>query len=244
MCHPWLAASVAGFVIALLVHELAPLASAPTPLTGSEEQHTGLLGQRLRIWFRARISPLADAFSAVGLTANGVTLSQMVGSVACGLAYASGWMFTAGWTLIACGTLDVVDGEMARRRGEAGPRGAFIDSVVDRYGEGAVFGGLVAFYRDVWVLWAVLAAWLGSYLVSYTRARAESLGVDCREGLLQRPERYVILGLTSMISTIMGHLSCRALDRHGIVVFGILVVAVLANVTAFQRTAATLRRLS
>ena len=154
-------------------------------------------------------------------------------------------MFTAGWLLIACGTLDVVDGEMARRHGQAGPRGAFIDSVVDRYGEGAVFMGLVGFYREVWVLWAVLAAWLGAYLVSYTRARAEGLGIECREGLLQRPERYVVLGGASMASTISAHFGCAGLEqRHALLVVGICVVAVLSNVTALQRMAAALRKLS
>ncbi len=81
---------------------------------------------------------------------------------------------------------------------------------MDRYGESAVFAGLVAFYRDAWVLWGVLAAWAGGFLVSYTRARAESLGIECREGLLQRPERYVILGgrLDGRARS-SGHLACK-----------------------------------
>jgi CDP-diacylglycerol--glycerol-3-phosphate 3-phosphatidyltransferase len=153
-------------------------------------------------------------------------------------------MFTAGWMLIGSGTLDVLDGEMARRHGAEGPRGAFIDSVVDRYGEAAVFAGLVAFYRDVWVLWSVLAAWVGAFLVSYTRARAEGLGVECRGGLLQRPERYVILGGASMASAIALQFTCGARDRHTILAVGICVVAVLANLTALQRARATLRKLT
>jgi phosphatidylglycerophosphate synthase len=90
------------------------------------------------------MAPVADLFFTIGLTANGVTFSQLGTSIMCGIAYAHGWMFTAGWMLITCGTLDVLGGEMARRQGRAGPRGAFIDSVVDRYSEGAIFAGLVA----------------------------------------------------------------------------------------------------
>ena len=178
-----------------------------------------------------------------GLTANGVTFSQLAASAVCGVAYAHGWMFTAGWMLLASGTLDILDGEMARRHGAAGPRGAFIDSVVDRYGEAVIFAGLVAFYREEWVLWAVLAAWLGAFLVSYTRARAEGLGVDCRGGLLQRPERYVILGGASIVSALAVQLTCGARDRHAILAAGICVVAGLANLTAVQRARATLRKL-
>lgn len=242
MCHPWLAAGATCFIVILLVRELAPVARADglhqAPCEG------GLLGGRLRGWFRRRMTPVVDTFLGIGLTANGVTFSQFGASIVCGIAYAHGWMFTAGWMLLTCGTLDVLDGEMARRQGLAGPRGAFIDSVVDRYGESAVFAGLVAFYRDAWVLWGVLAAWAGGFLVSYTRARAESLGIDCREGLLQRPERYVILGGASMVSTVTGHLACNPNGWHGLVALGICVLAILGNATAFQRARAAIRRLA
>jgi phosphatidylglycerophosphate synthase len=242
MCHRWLAAGVACFIGILLYRELTPLVGSGGPSSAAHD--SGLLGARLRTWFRSRIEPLGDAMLDVGLSANAVTLSQLVGSVVCGIAYAHGWMFTAGWMLIACGTLDVLDGQMARRRGEAGPRGALMDSVVDRYAEAAVLVGLIAFYREGWALWAVLAAGLGGYLVSYARARAESLGVDCREGMLQRPERHVILGLSSMASAIVAHLSCRLTGRHDLVVLAVCVIAVLGHVTVLQRVAAAWRRLS
>ncbi len=109
--------------------------------------------------------------------------------------------------------------------------------------ESAVFAGLVAYYRDDRLLWGILAAWAGAFFVSYTRARAESLGVDCREGLLQRPERYVMLGGASMIGTLAGHLVCDVDVRHGFMAAGIVGVAILAHVTALQRTRNTLRRL-
>jgi CDP-diacylglycerol--glycerol-3-phosphate 3-phosphatidyltransferase len=242
MCHPWLAAGVTCFALVAIVRELGTL--EPRSGDRASASDTGLLGSRLRVYFRNRIAPLADALVTWGLTANGVTFSQLVASVVCGLAYAQGWMFTAGWMVIASGTLDVLDGEMARRHGAAGPRGAFIDSVVDRYGEAAVFAGLAVFYRESWVLWSVLAAWLGAFLVSYTRARAEGLGVECRGGLLQRPERYVILGGASMVSAVALHLTCGPRDRHVILALGISVIAVLANLTALQRAHATFRTLT
>jgi phosphatidylglycerophosphate synthase len=241
MCHPWLAAGVTGFVAVLLVRELAPVLREPISVEARFE--TGLLGEDLRRWFRARIGGLADIALRNGLTADNATLLQLAMSFVCGVSYASGWMFTAGWMLIASGTLDVLDGEMARRGGRDGPRGAFLDSVVDRYGESAVFAGLVVYYRDDWVLWGVLAAWAGGFLVSYMRARAESLGIDCRAGLIQRPERYVILGGASMVSVIAMHLTCTLDGRHGLVTAAIYVLAVLAHLTALQRVLGTLRRL-
>jgi phosphatidylglycerophosphate synthase len=242
MCHPWLAAGTTCVVAVLLVRELVPLVQEPAASTSLVE--SGLLGTRLRLWFRKRIAPVAEFLLQVGLSANGVTISQLLASLVCCFAYAHGWMFTAGWILIASGTLDVVDGEMARRHGDAGPRGAFIDSVVDRYGESTVFAGLAVFYRDSWVLWAVLVAWAGAFLVSYTRARAESLGVECRTGILQRPERYVVLGMASMASAIVAHLRCAPDGRHGVVAFGVCILALLANFTALQRIRAALGKLA
>jgi phosphatidylglycerophosphate synthase len=162
----------------------------------------------------------------------------------CGVAYAHGWLFTAGWVLLACGTLDVLDGAMARRRGAAGPRGAFMDSVVDRYGEAVVFMGLAAWYRDGWQLWVVIAAWFGAVMVSYTRARAEALGVDCRGGLMQRPERYVTLGGASLFAALIAHLTCAPAVGRAILTAGTLTVAALANATAIQRVRFALRRLA
>lgn len=242
MCHPWLAAGVTGFAAVVIAKQLASIAAQP--VAAETRSAHGLLGTRLRSWFRDRLRPLVEGAIAMGLTPNGVTLSQLAGSIVCGVAYGRGWLFTAGWLLIACGTLDVLDGEMARREGRDGSRGAFIDSVVDRYAESAVFAGLAVHYRDDWLLWGVLAAWVGAFLVSYVRARAESLGISCQEGMLQRPERYVLLGGASMIGTITTHLTCNVDARHHVLAAGVATLAVLANATALQRITTTLRRLA
>ncbi|MCC6764196.1 MAG: CDP-alcohol phosphatidyltransferase family protein [Deltaproteobacteria bacterium] len=242
MCHPWLAAGVSGFLAIVIVREVVPVLRASA--TSDAWPQSGLLGIELRRWFRNRTRPLADVALAGGLTANGVTLLQLVPSLGCALAYARGWLFTAGWLLIASGTLDVLDGEMARRDGRNGSHGAFIDSMVDRYGEAIVFAGLVALYRKEWMLWLVLSAWVGGFLVSYVRARAESLGVECREGLLQRPERYVILGGASMVDSLVRHFTCDPAGGHSLLTAGIGLLAVLANVTAAQRIHGTWQRLA
>jgi CDP-diacylglycerol--glycerol-3-phosphate 3-phosphatidyltransferase len=241
MCHPWLAAGVTCFILVELVRELGPVCLVRAP--GSEESAGALLGAGTRAWFRRRIEPLVETLLAVGISANCVTSLQLAASALSGAAYAAGWIFTAGWMLVSAGALDVVDGALARRRGAAGPRGAFIDSVVDRYGECAVFAGLAVYFRDGWPLWGVLAAFFGAFMVSYTRARAEGLGADCRIGLLQRPERYVLLGGGSLVSALAVHLAC-APGSHHVLVASIVLVAALANLTALQRAAFVVRRLT
>lgn len=241
MCHPWLAAGLAGFLAIVVIRELGSLLSAP-PAAGASHPG-GILGSRPRHWFRRRIRPLVDLAVSLGLEADAATLAQLASSSLCAIAYASGWTFTAGLLLIVSGTLDVVDGELARLRGHDGPRGAFMDSVVDRYAEALVFAGLIALYRNSWVFWLVAAGWAGAFVVSYARARAESLGISCSEGWLQRPERYVILGGTSMIGTMMNHLTCNVGIEPPLLTVGIGSVAVLANATALQRILTTLRRL-
>ncbi|MBI3768443.1 MAG: CDP-alcohol phosphatidyltransferase family protein [Deltaproteobacteria bacterium] len=241
MCHPWLAAGVAGFLGVVVTREVVPVLrreERDAPLA------QGLLGTGLRTWFRGRLDPLVDALLAAGIRADWVTAVQFGISGLCGVAYARGWLFTAGWLLLTGGTLDVLDGAMARKCGAASARGAFVDSVVDRYGECVVFLGLAVHLRDGWALWAVLAAAFGAFMVSYTRARGEGLGVACAIGLLQRPERYVIIGGGSLIGSLAAHLTCAPAAAYGLLVGGVLAVAVLANVTALQRAAAIVRQLA
>lgn len=242
MCHWWLAAGLTGFLTVTLFREVGAVRRTPAPSGFSGG--SGLLGARLRQWFRDRVRPLVALAVEAGFSADAATALQLATSLACAIAYARAWIFTAGLLLIVSGTLDVLDGEMARLRGRDGPRGAYIDSVVDRYGEALVFSGLLALYRDNLVFWMVVAAWAGSFLVSYARARAEGLGVRCDGGWLQRPERYVLLGGASMIGTLANHLTCHTHgDQHLPLTAAIGAVALLANITALQRIRGTLRRL-
>jgi phosphatidylinositol phosphate synthase len=240
-CHPWLAAGVTGFLVVTSIRELGPVLASRSRVGGPTQD--GLLGVRLRVWFRQRTEPVAEALLAAGISPTGVTISQLVVGAVCGLAYGRGWVFTAGWLLLASGTFDVLDGAMARKCGVASPRGAFIDSVVDRYGEFVVFLGLAVLYRDGWVLWAVLVALFGSLMVSYARARAEALGAECQVGLVQRPERYVILGGGSIVGVLVAHLTCNPAHGTALLAASIVGVAALASVTALQRIAAALRHL-
>jgi CDP-diacylglycerol--glycerol-3-phosphate 3-phosphatidyltransferase len=140
----------------------------------------------------------------------------------------------AGLVVLLGGMWDIFDGQVARVGGLASKFGSFYDSTLDRISEIVVFLGLLSLYNsyarewaDVWMVYVIFLAMSGSIMVSYTRARAEGLGLDCKVGLMQRPERVVLLGLGSLLFGLMW---------DGLVLRGIIVlVAVLTNVTAVQR---------
>ena len=141
---------------------------------------------------------------------------------------AFGQLRWAGVVLVFAGTCDILDGALARSTKAAYPYGAFLDSTLDRYSEGAVYIGLAAYFvtfeppLQEWLVLATLTALAGSFLVSYVRARAQSLGFACRSGLFQRPERVVV----TVIGLLFG----------GYVLYGVVfLLAIITNVTALQR---------
>jgi CDP-diacylglycerol--glycerol-3-phosphate 3-phosphatidyltransferase len=121
--------------------------------------------------------------------------------VAGGIAFASGHIMTGGWIIGLTAIFDVLDGTVARRTGQSTVFGAFYDSTLDRVADGAVLGGLAFFYatsvhyHSVSMLSVALLGIIGTFLVSYTRARAEGLGIDAKVGVMQRPERVVLLSV-------------------------------------------------
>jgi CDP-diacylglycerol--glycerol-3-phosphate 3-phosphatidyltransferase len=128
----------------------------------------------------------------------------------------------------------------------ASARGALVDSLVDRYAEFVTFVGLGAFFRTSWLLVAVAVACFGSLMVSYTRARAEGLGLEMQAGQVQRPERYVILGFGAFLSGVVGHLGCALAGRrsHAVLATAVLVLAASSAWTAVQRARVATRALA
>lgn len=141
---------------------------------------------------------------------------------------------TAGFLVLLGGFFDILDGRVARLTGLGSKFGAFYDSTLDRVSEIAVYFGLLSLYNDyrlelgdVGMIYLIMAAMAGSLMVSYTRARAEALGLDCRVGLMPRAERVVLIGAASLFF---------GLAWNGIVLKGVIaVLALLTNITAFQR---------
>lgn len=199
-----------------------------------------MLGSHVRAWYFSNLEPIERLLVRHGVRPITLTYAQVVAALLVALAYASGLIYTAGVLLLFTGTLDIMDGKVARRTNGDSRRGAFLDSVVDRYAEFFCYTGLMIFFASGWRVWAVLFAILGGAMVSYTRARAEGLGIQCEVGLLQRPERFVVLGFGSIFSALGVHLWG---GRHGLLTFVVLMIAVLSNTTAAQRIIYTSRKL-
>ncbi len=191
-----------------------------------------LLSTRARAWYFSNLAPFVEWLVRAGVRPIALTYLQVVASVACALAYAAGLVFTAGFLVLFAGTLDILDGKVARRINGDSPRGAFLDSVMDRYAEFVSYVGLMVYFGSGWRVWMVLLAILGGMMVSYTRARAEGLGVRCEIGWLQRPERFVLLGFGSIFSSIAAHLVGA---DYALLAVTVTLLAVLGNATAVQR---------
>ena len=204
-----------------------------------EERGDGpILGMWVRLGFFWLIRPLWVLVLRTGVPANAITTLSLLLAVAAGVALSAGRFALGGWLFLFSGVCDLLDGRLARAHGESSPAGATLDSVLDRYAELFVFGGLAWYYRDSWVLLLVLAALGGSLLVSYVRAKGESLGVLFDNvGLMQRPERVVVLGASVALSPVVAALLVPGDPRpvHRLAVVGLLVVALMANATALQR---------
>jgi CDP-diacylglycerol---glycerol-3-phosphate 3-phosphatidyltransferase len=183
---------------------------------------------RFEAWVRRRAEALIAAVGRVPLTPNQVTVVGLILTfVAAGLV-AFGQLRWAGVVLIFAGTCDILDGAIARSTHASYPYGAFLDSTLDRYSEAAIYIGLAAYFVGMggplqrWLVLATLAALGGSMLVSYVRARAQSLGFVCDSGLFARPERVVV----TVIGLIFG----------GVVLYAVVfLLAILTNLTALQR---------
>jgi CDP-diacylglycerol--glycerol-3-phosphate 3-phosphatidyltransferase len=188
-----------------------------------ESQEKSTLTDRMRVWFRGILDPIGGFLNRLGLKPNTITLLGLIGNTLGAYFLAQGKMTLGGVIILLMGPVDALDGTMARLRGESSDFGAFVDSVTDRYSELIIFGGLLIFFlrEDQWIAAGVtyLAA-AGSILVSYTRSRAQSLGYDTKVGILTRMERYLVLAPSLVIN---------------LPLVGVVIIAILANLTALQR---------
>lgn len=179
------------------------------------------------------IEPVAGWLVRRGVHPNTITVFGTLCTVAGGVIYAYGHISIGGWFLGLTALFDVLDGTVARRTGKSSTFGAFLDSTLDRVADGAVLGGLAVFYalnpvhHNVPMMAVCLVGLIGAYMTSYIRARAEALGLDAKVGMVQRPERVVLLSAPQAFF---------GLALHGLVLGAIVVfLTVTAWITVVQR---------
>ena len=162
------------------------------------ETPNGILPKRFKKWFSDKLRHLSKMLSLNGLKPNTITLISLVFGLISGLLLALDHMLLAFMFGLIMGICDILDGQVASLTNQGSPFGAVLDSTVDRYNESFLFFGLgVHYYLQGQQIWTLVAAFAmtGSFLVSYVRARAEGLNLQCSIGLMQRSERLVLLGI-------------------------------------------------
>lgn len=172
---------------------------------------------------------VADLFVALKFTPNTLTALALLFGVGAGVFFAlnkPGW---AALMIFLCGLFDMLDGKVAAKTNAKSDFGAIFDSTLDRYSEFFIYVGLAYHFRNGWELWIPFFTFLGSTMVSYTRARAEGLGIECKIGVMQRAERMALLLLGTVIGIIFSVFDPL---MTGILLF----IAVVSNFTALQRT--------
>lgn len=242
--RPELTVLVGAVGFALVTMPIFALSRASRAADALESSTRGkfVLGSFVRRWFYWFVRPVERLSLVLGLSPLVYNFLGFAFGAVAGWFFASGRFATGGWALLLSGVADALDGRIARARGLASPRGAFLDSTIDRFAEVAAFVGLTVAFRDSgWALAAVTAALGGSLLVSYARARGESQGVLCTAGVMQRAERLLLIGFGAILDSTGSALLGR---EPGTVLLAVLVVTAAGTVaTAVFRTVWIARRL-
>jgi len=186
--------------------------------------------------FSDLVSPVAEWLIRMRVRPNTITSTSAIVVIGAGAAFALDLPRLGALWLLLSGLLDILDGQVARRGGMVSTFGAFFDSTLDRVGEALLFAGIAIYFQtadnqSLPVLGVTLAllTLTGSFLVSYTRARAEGLGIDCRVGLAQRPERILGVGAPTLFF---------GAGPHGALLLVIIaILGVLSWITVGQRVA-------
>ena len=198
-----------------------------------------MFGPRIQQYARRLAEMIVRPLAAIGMTPNMATLLGLVLNCVTAAVLASGRLRVGGAMLLIAGLVDMVDGALARVRNQKTTFGAFFDSTLDRYSEGLVLLGVILFAlrlptvpERTWIVALAYVAALSSLMVSYTRARAEGLGLSEKGGLMARPERVLVLAAGLIIG------------GETLLVWTLGILAVTSTFTAIQRIVSVWRRLA
>ena len=206
------------------------------------------------------INPVVKVFIKLGLTPNMVTTIGFLLNIVVAIIFILGaedgnrgdlsYVGWAGAMILFAGIFDMLDGQVARLGNMSSKYGALFDSVLDRYSELVMFLGicyyLIGHHYFLSSLFAFIGL-IGSMMVSYVRARAEGLGIECKGGLMQRPERVVLLGVSALLCGVIGNyiggdyklyipgIPFQVFESISIFTIPITILAVLTNITAINR---------
>ena len=199
------------------------------------------ISEKNRARYLKIITPVGNLLGRLGVHPPILSIAGLTLSVLAGFVYGMGSFFWGAWVVVLAGICDTLDGQLARETGKDSNFGAFFDSTLDRYSDMFILMGLAWHFsggpvfiegknteNSPWAVIFIVMVMAGSYMVSYTRARAEGLGVECKIGLMQRPERITLLIIGSLLGSIpmIGPLIMKC---------ALLILAITSNFTALHR---------
>jgi CDP-diacylglycerol--glycerol-3-phosphate 3-phosphatidyltransferase len=171
---------------------------------------------------------IANLFISMKFTPNVISFIAFVLGLIAGILFAANHTLWAGIVIVLCGFFDLLDGQVAAKTNKKSLFGAIFDSTLDRYSEFFIYLGIAYYFRNHWALWLCFFTFFGSYMVSYTRARAEGLGIECQIGIMQRAERLGLLAIGSVLGSVVGFF-------EPVMIAVLIAIAIISNFTAFQR---------
>ena len=171
--------------------------------TDNSQPQKKTLTDHARAWARGIIDPIVTVLARMGVSPDALTVLGMLFHILFAWLIAGGRIQLAGVAIFFLIPMDALDGALARKIGRKGNFGAFLDSTLDRIAEIILYVGYLIYFSNQGETWFVAAAYIavtGSLMVSYTRSRAEALGVSCKVGLFTRVERYVVIVVSLIIN--------------------------------------------
>lgn len=196
------------------------------------------IGHFLRQWWIWLTHPVEQFLLDRHVTPNHLTMLSLVVGFFSGLSYAVGHVPLAGWLTFLAGFFDMLDGRIARRKNMGSKSGAFFDSFADRISEGIVYLGIIYLFKNSAFLTIISATTLlSSQLISYARARAEALGVECKIGWMQRVERLIYLSAASVFEPLFYYFTHDLLRVGRYIPLKLIMVflAITTTITVYQR---------
>jgi CDP-diacylglycerol--glycerol-3-phosphate 3-phosphatidyltransferase len=242
---PWALLLIAPFLVCFAVRFAFYFAlkllgrDVPFDREMSERGQSLLLGQSLRQVYAWSLQPFVRVLAKARVRPNTLTVSCFALSAVAGVLIALGAVALGGVVGLVGSSLDYFDGRIARMSGQATSSGGFLDSTLDRYAEVAFLAGAAVLFRNSPItLTACLLALGASGIISYTRAKAESLGIQLKSGLMQRPERVVMFCAGACFSTVLDPLLPHAArGQHLVFASTLALLALLTTHTSVARTA-------
>jgi CDP-diacylglycerol--glycerol-3-phosphate 3-phosphatidyltransferase len=203
--------------------------TARTEANGQKVRLLGIIPEKWHDGILDSLNRLANFLVALNISPNVLSVFGLLAGLGAGLLFAFNHPVWAAMLIILSGVFDILDGKVAVKANKKSLYGAIFDSTLDRYSEFFIYLGLAVYFRNRWPMWILFFTFLGSTMVSYTRARAEGLGIECKIGFMQRAERMILLVFGALVGSIF-----KIFDPAMIAI--LIAIALISNFTAFERT--------